>query len=334
MHELLAPFASSSYWDSVLLLATPIVLAALATLIASRAGTMFVAIEGTMLISCFAAVATTARSGSILMGIVVGVLAGAATGLFSAWLSIDLHAGDVAGGLVVAIGGLGLTSFIAQRAFPSGTYLGPDQRLRAPWGAPGDSVLHVILDQPPLLYVAIVLAAAIVIFLRTRVGLRMRACGEAMEVAQGFGISVRRTRYLAAGVAGAVGGLAGVSLGLSVVGSFDGNPVSGRGFIALACVMLGGWRPLWVVLAALFFSAADVYGFQTTAVHAQDWGPMLPYILTLVALGTLQRRRQQGPRDEGRSLDELPRTPTRRWSLLSWARMRRREPAQPAATSP
>jgi simple sugar transport system permease protein len=330
MQELLTPFTSSSYWDSALLLATPIVLAALATLIASRSGTMFVAIEGTMLISCFAAVATTARTGSILMGIVVGVLAGAATGLFSAWLSIDLHAGDVAAGLVVAIGGLGLTSFIAQRAFTGGTYLAPDQHLHAPWGSPGEGLLHVIADQPPLIYVAIVLAAGIVVFLRTKAGLRLRACGEAMEVAQGFGISIRRVRYLASAVAGAIGGLAGVSLGLSVVGSFDGNPVAGRGFIALACVMLGGWRPLWVVLAAVFFSAADVYGFQTTALHAQQWGPMLPYILTLVALGTLQRRHRQGPRDEGRSLDELALPTTRRRPLLALPGMRRREAAQPA----
>lgn len=332
MHDLIAPFASSSYWDSVLVLATPIVLAALATLIASRSGTLFVAVEGTMLISTFAAVATTARTGSILMGIVVGVLSGAATAVFSTWLSIDLHAGDVASGLVVAIGGLGLTSFIAQRAFPGGVYLSPDQHLRAPWGSSGDSVVHVLTDQPPLLYVAVLIAAGIVWFLRTRPGLRLRACGEAMEVAQGFGISIRRVRYLAAAVAGAIAGLAGVSLGLSVVGSFDGNPVAGRGFIALACVMLGGWRPLWVVLAAVFFAAADVYGFQTTAAHAQDWGPMLPYILTLVALGTLRRRGRQGPRDEGRSIDELESGgAARRAGRLAALLRRRRIAGAPAA---
>ncbi|MCU1497646.1 MAG: inner-rane translocator [Acidimicrobiales bacterium] len=303
MDQLLDTLTSAAYWDSTLRLATPIVLAALGTLIASRAGVLFVAVEGSMLISTFTAVAIAVETGSILFGTLAGAAAGALTGLFSTWLSIDLRAGDVVAGLVVAVGGLGLTSFLHQRLFPTGAYLGTD-RLEALWDAPGDGGWWILVEQQPLVYVSVLLVVAIVFGLRTRAGLRLRSCGESMDVAEGLGISVRATRYVASALGGALTGLGGASLGLAVLGSFDGDPVAGRGFIALACVLLGRWRAPWVAAGALFFAMTDAFRFQTSLPGSETWGSVLPYVATLVALSLLQRKGSAGPRDEGRPLKQ------------------------------
>lgn len=302
MDELVSTLTSSAYWDSTLRLATPIVLAALGTLVASRAGVLFVAVEGSMLVATFVSVATAVNTESILVGTVAGVAAGAAVGLFSAWMSMALRAGDVVAGLVVAVGALGLTGFLNQRLFPTGAYLATG-RLQALWDTPGDGGLWLLLDQQPLVYLAVLLIIGITFGLRTRRGLRFRACGEAMDVADGLGISVRGTRYVASTMGGALAGLAGASLGLAALGSFDGDPVAGRGFIALACVLLGRWRPAWVAAAAVFFAMTDAFRFQTSLPGSDVWGSILPYVATLVALALLQRGRRSGPRDEGKPLD-------------------------------
>jgi ABC-type uncharacterized transport system permease subunit len=299
MVELFDTLTSSAYWDSTLRLATPIVLAALGTLIASRAGVLFVAVEGSMLISTFTAVATAMETESILLGVLAGAGAGALTGLFATWLSIDLRAGDVVAGLVVAVGGLGLTGFLHQRLFPTGAYLGTG-RLEPLWDAPGDKGFWILFEQQPLVYVAVGLVVAISLGLRTRAGLRLRACGESMDVAEGLGIPVRGTRYVASGLGGALAGLGGASLGLAVLGSFDGDPIAGRGFIALACVLLGRWRAPWVAVGALFFAMTDAFRFQTSLPGSATWGSVLPYVATLVALALLQRNGSSGPRDEGK----------------------------------
>jgi len=303
MSELFDLLTSTSYWDSVVRLAAPIVLAALACLLASRSGMLFVGVEGVMIFGAFGSVAAAAKTDSIILGVLAGLLAGVAGGLLFGWLSIYLRAGDVVSGLVVTFGALGVTSFLVQRWFPAGAVIAGD-RLRAPWDLDGPGIVF-ILEQQPLVYLSIVSAIGISLFLRTRVGLRLRACGEAMRVADGLAISIGRTRLLAAAVAGAFAGLAGTSLGLAVVGSFDRDPVAGRGFIALTCVILGAWRAPWVVVAGVFFAAADAFRFQTTIAGSRTWGPLLPYIVTLLALATIQRRGKEGPADEGRSIDEL-----------------------------
>src|SRR5690606_7027240 len=127
---------------------------------------------------------------------------------------------------------------------PTGAYLATG-RLEALWDAPGDGGFWLLLEQQPLVYLAVLSIVGITLALRTRQGIRLRACGESMDVASGLGISVRGMRYAASAMGGMLAGLAGSSLGLAVLGSFDGNPVAGRGFIALACVLLGRWRASW-----------------------------------------------------------------------------------------
>jgi simple sugar transport system permease protein len=296
-------FISADFWDSMVRVAGPIALAALACTLASRAGVLFIAIEGTMLLSALAAIAGTSWLGSIWLGALLAVVTGVVTALTFGLLSMVLRMGDVVAGLTVHVGALGLAAFLAAELFPEGATIG-SATLGPVWPAFGGSAVQVVMHQHPLVYLAVVSAIAMELFLRTRRGLRVRSSGESIRVAQTLGIPLRKLRMAVLAVSGALAGLAGATLGLSA-GTFDSNVVSGQGFIGLACVMLGAWRPLGVLLAAALFGAAYAVQFRVEAIGG--WIQLFPYILTLVAMG-LAWGRVQGPPEEGRGLgDEIAR---------------------------
>jgi simple sugar transport system permease protein len=277
--------------------AGPLCLAALGALVCSRAGVLFVGIEGTMLVGVFFSIAGAIWTGSLVVGVLAGALAGVVTALVFGLLSIQLRMGDVIGGLVIQVGAIGVTAFLQQELFPNGQTIG-DMRLAALWPSFGGAVGDVVLHQNPLLYLALLVAIALTFFLRTKWGLRVRASGESLTAATSFGVPLLRVRFAAMAVGGL---LTGAVLGLAVVGTFGTNTVNGRGFIALACVMLGAWRPIPVVVAAFLFAGADAYGFQTDNAVVGDWVKLLPYVLTLIAIGAFWGRRR-GPAEEGRGL--------------------------------
>ena len=136
-------------------------------------------------------------------------------------------------------------------------------------------------------------------------GLIVRSAGEGAEVANTFGVNVAKLRLWAAVVGGVLIGLGGASLSMGVVGSFSDDMTAGRGFIALACVILGGWRPLGVVLAAGFFGTIDALHYALASRQAGDIGEIvvvLPYVITLIALAALWGR-TQGPPEEVEDLE-------------------------------
>jgi simple sugar transport system permease protein len=294
-------FLSADFWDSTIRVAGPIALAALACAFASRAGVLFIAVEGTMLLSALMAVAGTKWTGSIWGGAVVASLAGVVVALAFGVLSMSLRMGDVVGGLTVHVGAIGLAAFAAAEMFPGGATAG-SETLGPIWPSFGGSVGEVLFHQQPLVYLAIAAAIAMELFFRSRYGLRVRSSGESIRVAQTLGIKLVRLRFGVLAVSGALTGLAGATLGLSA-GTFEINIVSGQGFIGLACVMLGAWRPLGVLLASAMFAAAYAVQFRVSAIGG--WIQVLPYVLTLVAMAVAWGR-VQGPSEEGRGLPEQP----------------------------
>jgi simple sugar transport system permease protein len=300
VHNVLATvFVSADFWDSMIRVTGPIAFAALACVLAARAGILFIGVEGVMLISAFFAIATAAWTGSIWAGVGTAVVSGMLGALLFGFLSIVLRMGDVVGGLVIYVGSLGLTAFLAAELFPFGATIG-SQALEPLW-SPVGGWAGVFLDQQPLVYVAILAAIAITLFLRTRFGLMVRASGESLRVARGFGIKLVRLRFLVLAVSGALTGLGGATIGLAIVGTFDTNVVGGRGFIGLVCVVLGAWRPLPVLLASAAFGTAYVIPFRVDVFG--DWIQLLPYVAALVAVGLFWRH-TQGPPEEGRGLPE------------------------------
>lgn len=299
-HQLVGVFVlTSNYWDSVIRVSGPIALAAIAAVICSRAGILYVGVEGVLLTATFFGLAGAQWTGSIWTGVLFAVAAGFVASLVLGLLSMTLRMGDVIGGLVLDIGALGLMAFLRDQLFTLGP--SPSGQLTPAWPSLGNGAADVVFHQEPLIYVGLALAIGLEFFLRTRLGLRLRLSGESIRAAQSFGVNLVQLRFAVLGFAGIVTGLGGAVLGLAIVGSFEPAIVSGKGFIALACVILGAWRPLRVFLAALFFGATYALQFQVDIRSLSGWLQVIPFVATLIAVA-VSWGRTQGPAEEGRGL--------------------------------
>jgi simple sugar transport system permease protein len=295
---------NADYLDAVIRISGPLMLAALACLLCSRAGILNIAIEGVMLIAVLVSIGAAVWTQSILVGICAACVAGVVANLGFGFLSIALRMGDVIGGLVIHIGSLGLTAFLQAQLFPKGATTG-GQKLAAPWTEFGIPLVDAVLHQEPLVYVAVAAMVGLHVFFRTKWGLRVRASGESTRVAAAFGVHLGWLRVWVLIVSGILAGLAGAVIGLAIAGTFDVNAVGGRGFVALACVILGAWRPLTTVAATLLFGATYALQFRLGGSLVGGWVQMLPYLLTLVAIAAFWGR-SQGPVEEGRGVIDTP----------------------------
>lgn len=279
-------FLQESMWEAAVRLTTPIALAALAALICARAGVLYVGVEGVVLFAAFFSIAGTLWTDSPVLGLVLGMVAGSVSSLLLGVLSMQLRMGDVIAGVVYLFGAIGVTGFLWSQWFPDIPSIGVN-RLPSLWGDPG--VLSPFFHQGPLVYIAVLATIGIAFFLKTAPGLRVRACGEAPGSAGALGVQVRRYRYAVYAAAGVLAGLSGAFLGLIFAGTFDTDIVSGRGYVGLACVLLGAMRPGWILAAAFFFGTADAYSFQADVGGLRDWFQMLPFVLTIIAVAWFGR---------------------------------------------
>lgn len=266
--------------------ATPLIIAALGVLVSERAGVLNLGVEGMMLIGAVTAFAVGVSADSLLLGYAAAITAGAAVSLLFAVLTLSLQTNQVATGLALALFGIGLSAFIGQ------SYVGtPIDRLPAldipllsemPFFGP------LLFSYDAVVYVSILLFVGVSWFLyRSRLGLRLRAIGEAPAVAHSLGEPVIRIRYLATIFGGAMSGLAGAYLSTALTPMWVEGMSAGRGWIVLALVVFATWRPLRVLLGAYLFG-----GVSVLQLHAQGFGvtvpseflSMLPYIATIVVL--------------------------------------------------
>ncbi|MCU1571469.1 MAG: transporter permease [Naasia sp.] len=274
---------------AVLLAATPVLYAALAGALSAQVGVFNIALEGQMLWGAFAAVAGSYYTGSAWAGIGIAVLSSA---IFSVVLAVGA-ARFRADPIIIAIGtnllALGLTGFLMRVLFDvSGTF-----SPRGLQGLPAMSFLRdipvlgpVFGGQTVLVPLAFVLCIAAGLWLRSSVGgLRLRGIGEHAAAAASLGVNVARTQTWTTIVGGALCGLAGAQLALGNVTVFTENMTAGRGWIAVAAVMLVGNRPLWVPIACLGFGAAEAFGFRLQGLGApQQLTDAAPYAITLLVL--------------------------------------------------
>ena len=271
-------------------IATPLALAAIGETLAERSGVINLGIEGAMLFGALGGAigASVAGPGAgLLLGTVAGVLVAA---LFAA-VAVGAGADQVITGTAVTLGCVGLTGTIYRQFYGAGG-VGLSLPTLPPLPIPLLSRLPLVggafFTQPVTTYLA---GAAIPLtwwlLFRTRAGLALRAAGEDSAAARAAGVSVRRARVIAVLVGGAFAGVAGATLVLAQVGTFTERMTAGRGFIAIAIVVLGRWNPVGAGLAALLFGLATALQF---AFQAAGWEVpyqlflMLPYLLTLVAL--------------------------------------------------
>lgn len=270
---------------------TPLVFAALGELVTEKSGVLNLGVEGMMLAGAVCGFATAAATGSLWLGVMVAVLAGAGMALLFAVLTLTFQANQVAAGLALTIFGVGLSAFVGLD-FTSVALTGIQ-----PVHIPGLSDLPVIgrlvFSLDPLLYLSFVMFAAVSWFLyRTKAGLLLRGIGEAPESAHAIGYPVIRIRYLAVLFGGAMAGLGGAYLALVYTPLWVEAMTAGRGWIALALVVFATWRPARVMLGAYLFGGVTIVQFHVQGMGV-DISPQLlstlPYLATIVVLVLISR---------------------------------------------
>lgn len=276
--------------------ATPLALAAMGETIAERAGVINIGLEGSIIAGALAA--TIAAPGlGVGAGTVAAMVAGLVVALLFALFVVTLRADQIITGTAISMLALGATGTIYRLLYGQmGAALTVPTigTMRIPGISSIPIVGRALFEQPAVTYVAYVLVPLIAWWMyRTHAGLALRAIGESPEAAAASGVRVARLRTLAIAADGLLGGLAGATLVLAQAGTFVEGMSAGRGFIAIAIVALGRWRPIGVALAALVFGAASAlqYFFQAAGTHAPyQLFLALPYLLTLVALATARGR--------------------------------------------
>ena len=279
---------------ATLRLATPIALAALGGVVTERSGVTNIALEGCMLMGAFFAIFAADKTGSLPVAIVVGLIAGVALAALHALASITFRADQIVSGMALNILALGLTSYLDYELYgttgtPASLPGVPTVDLGFLSGIPllGGAVGH----QSSILWVTFLLVIVLELFLfRTVPGLRLRAVGEHPRAAETVGIDVRRTRYWAVLASGALAGLGGVYLSMAVAGSFTDGMTNGKGFIGLAAMIFGRWKPVGALIASLIFGYGDALSVSLQGVSIGDLRipvqllSTIPYVLTILAV--------------------------------------------------
>lgn len=315
---LVAVIPETTVSHQIVFLATPLILGALCGIMNERSGVVNIGIEGMMLSSAFVAfvvagLANEAMPGTpwavfgITLPLLIGVLAGVINGLLvstlHAWLAITIRADQIISGTIINIAAAGATGYLHRLIITPNPHLGAG--IFTAWTPPEALssipvvgwLLRAFLDQGPIAMMALPLVLFLQLMLfRSRWGLRTRAVGEHPKAAETVGIDVIRVRYRNVILGGVFAGLAGAFLTLESQASFQLNMTAGRGFIALAAVIIGRWTPLGAFGAALLFSATTALqvaigvnpptgqlGTILGAIPSQLFGA-LPYIVTIVVL--------------------------------------------------
>jgi ABC-type uncharacterized transport system permease subunit len=286
-------FVWSTIFASTLRYATPLTFAAIGGMFSERSGVVNIGLEGMMLMGAFFAVWGADKTNSWLLGILVAVLAGIALALVHAVFTISLRAEQIVTGTAINFLALGITGYVFVTSYgaqgaPTSIPEIPDVSLGflkdVYFIGPVFGTLNLMIWAS----FALLVVSYLVMF-KTTIGLRIRSVGEHPRAADTVGISVYRTRYAAVATSGALAALGGAYLSLGFVHTFDQNITGGRGFIALAALIFGKWRPFGAFSAALLFGFSSALGdhlpdfFKQGSAVPQLFNA-LPYVLTIIAV--------------------------------------------------
>ena len=274
----------SALLSATLVWATPLTFAAIGGMFCERSGVVNIGLEGMMLSGAFFAALGADKFGHWWMGVLCAAVAGAGFAAVHAFMAIHLRADQIVSGVAINFLALGLTGYFfidiyGENGTPGDLPRIPDVNV--------DFLGSVFGHLNLMIWVSFVLliVAHITLF-RTPIGLRIRSVGEHPRAADTVGISVYATRYGAVILSGVLAALGGAYLSIGYLGSFSENMTAGRGYIALAAVIFGNWRPFGAFAAALLFGGSTALSFRL----AQPWGnasvlfQALPYVLTLIAV--------------------------------------------------
>jgi simple sugar transport system permease protein len=289
---------------STLRVTTPLLFAALAGLLSERSGVVDIGLEGKMLSAAFAAAAVASVSHSTALGLLAAIGVAIAMSMIHGFATVTHRGDQVVSGVALNMVAAGLTVVLGIAWFAQGGQTPPIEAaqritgLLPQWAEPvpgswfASVIGHGLLSHNALVYLAFALVAVVWFFLeRTRPGLRLRAVGENPAMVDAAGVSVPRLRYTALALNGVLCGLGGAYLTLAQNASFSPNMTAGRGFIALAAMIFGKWKPVPTLCACLLFGFLDAVAIRLQGVSLPGIGEVpvqliqaLPYLLTVVLL--------------------------------------------------
>ncbi len=287
---------------SLMVAATPILLAAIGELVVEKAGVLNLGVEGMMIVGAISGFAITVESGSPWLGFLASAIGGALLSLLFVVLTQVALANQVASGLALTLFGLGLSSLMGQ------SYVGikPPQmgKLDIPVLTDLPVIGPILFGHDPILYLGIALTAAVWALLKyTRVGLILRAVGENHDAAHALGYKVVRIRIMAIMFGGACAGLGGAYISLIRVPQWTEGMTAGVGWIALALVVFASWKPWRALLGAYLFGGVTVVQLNLQAAGVAipvEYLAMSPYLITIIVLVFLSRDKSGAPASLGR----------------------------------
>lgn len=273
-----------SLFESTVRVATPLVLAALAGLLSERSGVIDISLEGKMLAAAFASAAAAYVFHSPWIGLGFGMLASVALAMLHGLVSVTFNGNQLISGMSINIVASGLTPVLALAWF--------QQAGSTPQLENASRFREVAFGYPILVYLTVLIVPLVAwVVYKSRFGLRLRAVGENPHAADTAGVSVARVRFLALFWGGVLCGIAGTYLSVYQTGSFIRDMSAGKGFLALAALIFGKWRPVPAVLGCLLFAFADALQIRLEGVAVPGIGvipsefiQVIPYILTVLLL--------------------------------------------------
>jgi simple sugar transport system permease protein len=291
-------FTWSSLIAAMFVFATPLIYASIGGIFSERSGIVNIGLEGMMLMGAFWGIWGADETGSWVTGVLIGMLAGGALGLVHAFFSIHLRADQIIGGTAINLLALGITGYGFVQLYgsdniPAGVSQIPRLKLGFLAHIPPDSVGDFLYGAFGRLSLMIwigflCVGLAHVVIFKTPLGLRLRSCGEHPRAADTVGISVYGMRYSAVVLSGMLAAAGGAFLSVGVVSSFNEGMTGGRGFIALAAVIAGNWRPFGALFFACLFGFSTALAFRLGDAYRDSiagldvLAQMLPYVITLI----------------------------------------------------
>ncbi|MEM1545490.1 MAG: ABC transporter permease [Candidatus Methanomethylicia archaeon] len=285
-------------------LATPILLVSIIELIVEKGGVLNLSIEGSMLIGAFSAFMVAYYTDNLIYASITAAFSGLLLCLLFAFLTIALALDQMVTGIALNLLALGVTSYLYRASF--GWYVSPIPphiektiaTLEIPVLSKIPLIGELLFNHIPHTYIAFIMVFICWFLFKTDLGLKIRAIGEDPEIAEALGINVNVLRYILLLVEGAIAGISGSLLSIAYYNMFLDNMTSGRGYVAIALIILARWNPLLLLPAVYFFNFVDVLQLRIQA-SGLAWFPyqfslMLPYLFTILAL-FIMGRRVRGP---------------------------------------
>ncbi|MBK8035153.1 MAG: ABC transporter permease [Chloroflexi bacterium] len=294
---MISDILTAGVFASMIRLATPYLFASIGEMFGQRSGVFNLGVDGIMLMGAFFSFYAVLSTGSLLLGVLVAIIVGAILGLAMAFVSVTLKAEQGISGIGLYLFGLGMSELLFQKWVGTPQSVDGFPRIHFPVLSDIPVIGEIFFNHNLLVYVAFALVPISAYILnKTSFGLSIRAVGQNPQAADAMGVNVRRVRYTTVTIGGILASMAGASLSIALLDVFQQNITGGLGFIAVALVYFGRWRPYGVLVGALLFSFVNALQLQVSAIGIEiptEFAVMAPYVITIIALVFASRQTEK-----------------------------------------